>query len=139
MPNRTTRTKWAPQFTAMTPLSMALQVTPRLVRFPNPYCLQAFRGTWERRKQLIKITLIRLLSINFTSCPPPPPTPPQTVPRVTQTTQDTSQSSARHPTGTLKQGLNSQFRVIARKGTNQSKQYSFTQCSFNGVSPIDLA
>ena len=77
MPNRTTRTKWAPQFTAMTPLSMALQVTPRLVRFPNPYCLQAFRGTWERRKQLIKITLIRLLSINFAPYPLPHPLHPR--------------------------------------------------------------
>ena len=64
-----------------------------LRHFPDN--LQTYRGIWERRNQLIKITLIRfLLSINFTSYPHH--TNP-TISRVTQSTQDTSLRFYRHP------------------------------------------
>ena len=79
-----------------------------------PDNLQTYRGTWERRNQLIKITLIRSLSINFTPYPPPHPHP----------TPDSIQShsdSPRHLTDTLQtsqnRSLNGQSRVIETKGT----------------------
>ena len=102
-----------------------------LRHFPDN--LQTIRGTWERRNQLIKITLIRCLSINFTSYPPPPPDPTQTVSRVKQTTQDTSQISSRHTTDTSK--LGTQWPIHGyREKRNQPikiKQYSmFNQRSF---------
>ena len=50
-----------------------------LRHFPDN--LQTFRGTWERRNQPIKITLIGFMLINFTSYPHP--APPQTISRIT--------------------------------------------------------
>ena len=44
-----------------------------LRHFPDN--LQTYRGTWERRNQPIKITLIGFMSINFTSYPHPAPLP----------------------------------------------------------------
>ena len=64
--------------------------------------------------QLIKTTLTRFLSINFTSF--------QTI-SDTKTTQDTSQTSFRHPSD-IHGALNVQSMVNERKGTNQLKQYS---------------
>ena len=107
-----------------------------------PDNLQTFWGNWERRNQLIKITLIRfLLSINFTPSLPPPHT--HTHPHPTPESNQSHSDSPRHFSEVTSQTPYRHRNIghsMANPGSLREKEpANKKQYSFNGVLPIDLA